>query len=123
VVEDFMSEASPELKKQMEEFGKQKTGIQILAVFGFCCYLVGLFIANGFVLSKAWAWIIVPLFHFRTLGIMQSIAVMTALSLFTGQKHIPEGAKVGKFDAEIFIQPIATLLATLGFLWIFSRFI
>ena len=119
-----MSELNLELKKQMEEFMEQKTGVQILAVLGFCAYIVGLYIGYGFVLFKAWAWIIMPLAlpaHLRPLGIIQCMALSTAISLFTGHQHVPEYK--GKFTAELFIQPIATMLSLLGLLWVLSRFI
>lgn len=61
-----------------------------MQIFGLLLFSLGSTVAfsiwNGFILSKFWAWFIVPTFSFKPLNLIESIGLVLVISFLTAQK-------------------------------------
>jgi len=85
-----------------------------LLLTGFIGILVMSSIMNGFVLTKLWAWFMVPAFGLPQLSIPIAIGISIVIRYLTYQKPPePEGAnninKIGETLGFVIVYPIMTL--------------
>jgi ABC-type phosphate transport system permease subunit len=95
----------------------------------FCAFIIWILIIpsclwNGFVLSKLWLWIAVPIFGVRPLGIAQAIAVSVLVAFFLSRPNRTKDTR-GVFErtAESACYMILSPLISLGIGFIVSRFL
>ena len=87
----------------------------IFVVFGVAIMtgimLITAYIINGFVLTKLWAWFIVP-FGLPELGLAQAIGIAMVIGFLTNQ-HIPDNKdeKAWKPFITLYVGPFLTLFA------------
>lgn len=87
-------------------------------------YLIVAPILNGLVLSKLWAWFIVPLFGLRGLGIIDALAVALTARMFMPQSR-DKLSDDDKTEAQQIASPIVWVvgypLIALLFGWIYLQ--
>jgi len=81
------------------------------------------YIWRGFVLSKVWTWLVVPVFHLEPITVIGAIIISVIVGFLTYQaptnKTDPEKATMSHNLSVIFLYP----LATLAIAWVIKFFI
>jgi len=82
-------------------------GMILLATIG----VVGACLLNAWVLTRLWAWFLVPIFHLPGLGLAGATGVSVVITLLTHQST-PAGPKksVGQLTGEVIATPLTLLL-------------
>ena len=88
----------------------------------FMAILLAAFIGtviNSFVLTKLWAWFIVPIFELNPLRLIEAMGILLIVTFITPKNTKKDGETWEKV-LESFIFTITLALMTLGMGWIFS---
>ncbi len=84
----------------------------------FVAVMVGGSLLDGWVLSKLWAWFMVPIFHMPALSVPQSIGIALVIGYLTKQysnaKEEDDPKKTRTFWALMLVKPFLALL--IGFI-------
>lgn len=90
----------------------------------FIISIVVAVIVRGFVLTKLWAWFIVPVFELSPLRIVEAIGISTLIGYLTySREKGKEDDDFWKKFIESLVVSIVLALLSLGMGWIISLFI